>query len=1055
MANDTTRTSGKPPSYKDDRGKSNLINHPILAVVKDNIDPTRNGRIRVYSAEFGGMDPNNEKNWIRVSYMSPWFGGITPKKDTKKPDSSKYGEFVGNPISYGMWASAPDIGTTVICIFVNGLIDQGYYIGSPPTAGTHQMVPAIGSTKFVVPNKTEATTYGDAKLLPTSEVNISDSGIKNSTAIYAEAKPIHSYQAAILNQQGLIRDPLRGTISSSSQRETPSRVFGISTPGGSIYEGGYTNNTIAGAIKDADISKVQLAGRVGGHTVVMDDGTVDGKDQLMRFRTSAGHTIMMNDTGQNIFIIHSNGQSWIELGKEGTIDIWSSNSFNVRSLGDINFHADRDVNIHAGRNLHMFGDSVKIESDKSMTVKTNLDFSAMHGGKYELNVGSSMNLKSGGAASFNAGGSNFINGSPILLNTGAYPGPKQVDPIDKKDHKDTVFSTEVGWMYPAPNPVISIASRVTTHQPFPGANLGVDLKVPNQTVSAGNPQPQPSTSVQAVNNNTSPVPQNPIAPAAAATTPTTVPSVTNRGQTVLSSETVATAISQQAATVQEFTPELQIGQGTIPGTQTGLNTRQAIDGGVQKPGTEQIINQLLGQGMSYEEAAQLAMTGLDGVQKPGDLLNNVPKQVQVVAGSIQKATTGLISKNIISGLESPLQTTGLIAAASRFGTETVANITKNIQATVGGIRSAVTGAFDQVKGIGEMISSGKFAAAVSTNVTGAITSITGAVSGLFGGRGAKSTPTIAQLTQGLIQRNTQEFLAKQESIKPLSPGVPNDLSTGQPVQVSEPTEYMELKAAMDKTNQLKQDLLEAKQAASRAANAENLARIAELEKMLSESEKKSSALLSNIIESSNNESAVNITNIVSRDSNIVADIKNLGTILQNRTIRTATSITEGLKKFADPEKLAGNLLENAKTAIGNNAVFSKIQGLLGRSRAGGQQVQSVTYASDTWDNPAITAKTGQLLGDPIIPPPVFGEPATPINPDEYLREQTALLDRINRLDNERRMIEIRLDAAYGLLNDPNAGVEAYRQIDNLKQELNTIEVEIQLTDAEYQQLINR
>ena len=1046
MANDSTRPLGTAPAYQDDRGKSNLINHPILAVVKDNIDPTHNGRIRVYSAEFGAIDPNDDKSWIWVNYMSPWFGGVSPKKDTKKPEDSKYGEFVGNPISYGMWASAPDVDSTVICIFISGKRDQGYYIGSPPTVGTHQMVPAIGSSNFVVPNKSEASSYGGAKTLPVSEVNINDASIRKSTSIYNEPKPIHSYQAAILNEQGLIRDELRGTISSSSQRETPSRVFGISTPGGTIYQGGYTNNTIAGAIKSADTSKVQVAGRVGGHTIVMDDGTIDGRDQLMRFRTSAGHTIMMNDTGQNIFIIHSNGRSWIELGKEGTIDIWSSNSFNVRSLGDINFHADRDVNIHAGRNLNMFGDNIKVESDKSMTVKTNLDFSAMHGGKYEMSAGSSMNLKSGGAASFNAGGSNFINGSPILLNTGSYSAPKQVDPITKIQHKDTVFSTNVGWMYPGPNPLLSIASRVTTHQPFPGANLGVDLKVTNQTVLAGNPQPQSSTAVQAVNNNTPAVPNSPIPPAAAVTTPTTVPPVTNKGQTVLSSDAVATAISQQAATVQEFTPELQIGQGTIPGTVTGMNTRQAIDGGVQKPGTEQIINQMIGQGMSYEEAAKLAMTGVRGVQNPTDLVNNVTKQVETVAESMQKSTTGLISKGIISGLESPTQTTGIIGAASRFGTTAIDSITKNVQ-------SSVTGAIDQIRGIGEIISSGKFAAAITSNITTAVTSVTGIVSGIFGGRGAKSSPSIAQLTQGLTQQSTQEFLAKQASIKPLVPGVPNDLSTGEQIQSTETTDFMLLREAMNKTEQLKADLLEAKRAARAESSVQNLARIADIEKLLSESEKQSSRLLSQIVESSTDQLA-ETTGIATKETNIVGDLTKLGSSLENKTTGPI-GIIDGLKKFANPERLTGNLLENAKNAIQNNTVFSKIRGLLGGSRSGGSQVQPATYAANTWDNSAITAKTGQLLGDPIIPPPVFGPPATSINPDEYLREQSILLDRVTKLDDQRKIIELKLAAAYDQLSDSSSSIETYKQIDGLKQELATVQTKLQIAQNEYQQLISR
>ena len=115
---------------------------------------------------------------------------------------------------------------------------------------------------------------------------------------------------------------------------TSPTLFGISTPGRPIYEGGYDDTTIADAVKDDSIpdKNFKVVGRRGGHSVVLDDGDIAGKDQLMRFRTSSGHMIMMNDSIQSLFIIHANGQSYIELGREGTIDMYSTNSVNIRTI---------------------------------------------------------------------------------------------------------------------------------------------------------------------------------------------------------------------------------------------------------------------------------------------------------------------------------------------------------------------------------------------------------------------------------------------------------------------------------------------------------------------------------------------------------------------------------------------------------------------------------------------------------------------------------------------------------------------------------------------------
>lgn len=477
MATDNIKKSGSTIGFKDDRGGAVLIPHPVTGLVKDNIDPTHGGRIKVYIARFGGSDPNDAKQWLTVKYLSPYFGTIAPKYNIYDGGSNTgLGKFTTNPHSYGFWATAPDIGSQVICIFINGDPQDGYYLGCVPIIGLTHMVPAIAASNKVVPNEGEAGLYGGADRLPVTEVNYSNPAVRNSSQIYSTAKPIHSYQANILAKQGLIRDNLRGVIGSSSQRETPSRVFGISTPGPVIYEGGYTNATIKQAAKTAEINKLQVTGRAGGHSIVMDDGTINGEDQLMRIRTSAGHMIMFNDSGQVITIMHSNGQSYIELGKEGTVDIFSTNSVNVRTQGDLNLHADRDVNINAGRNLNLFGNDVKIESTQNTSIRTGQDFLSYSLGKFTVKVDQQMSLSSKGDSSFASDNINYQNGKKINLNTGASGTvPPAVVEIPKVPHIDTTFSQLKGWINPSPKPLISVGSRVPTHMPWVEANKGVGL----------------------------------------------------------------------------------------------------------------------------------------------------------------------------------------------------------------------------------------------------------------------------------------------------------------------------------------------------------------------------------------------------------------------------------------------------------------------------------------------------------------------------------------------------------------------------------------------------
>lgn len=45
---------------------------PILGIVKDNVDPTRAGRIFVYLANNSGLDPNDRTSWRPVKLLSPF-----------------------------------------------------------------------------------------------------------------------------------------------------------------------------------------------------------------------------------------------------------------------------------------------------------------------------------------------------------------------------------------------------------------------------------------------------------------------------------------------------------------------------------------------------------------------------------------------------------------------------------------------------------------------------------------------------------------------------------------------------------------------------------------------------------------------------------------------------------------------------------------------------------------------------------------------------------------------------------------------------------------------
>ena len=305
-----------------------------------------------------------------------------------------------------------------------------------------------------------------------------------------QPKPVHSVLAAAMFQQGLIDDPERGPIGSSSQRESPSAVFGVSTPGISIYQGGASPSDIrkkieAGELKPQD---VKVIGRMGGHTLTMDDGNIDGNNALFRFRSAKGHQITMSDSGDFFYIIHANGQTWIELGKEGTVDIFSTNSVNVRTQGDINLHADRDINMYAGRNINAKSkENITLEAELNLTATAQENLKLYSKSYIGVLADGTLALNSSGSGSWNGGSTLTFSAGGIDLNgpsASTVPAPR---PLVKTVMDDTEFNTSTGWQT-LPDGLESIVSRAPTHEPYSYHNEGVDVKV---ALEEGTPTPPP------------------------------------------------------------------------------------------------------------------------------------------------------------------------------------------------------------------------------------------------------------------------------------------------------------------------------------------------------------------------------------------------------------------------------------------------------------------------------------------------------------------------------------------------------------------------------------
>jgi hypothetical protein len=363
---------------------------PYLAEITNHLDKTFMGGLEVILLSNTPGDIKKQSDTYAVKYLSPFYGVTSARFQGN--DSSKYSD---TQKSYGMWMVPPDVGTTVMVIFVNSDPNQGYWIGCVPDTFQNHMIPGIAASPTALVSPAEKSKYLDAPALPVAEYNKKVFG-KNEYDPEGIGKPVHPFADILLNQ-GLLLDNVRGVTTSGARRERPSSVFGISTPGPLDPDGPRA------AFGYDTASKTTPVSRLGGTTFVMDDGDVNGENELVRIRTRTGHQILLHNTKDLIYIANSRGTAWLEFTSDGKIDIYAADSVSIHTEGDFNLKADRDFNLDAGRNFNILArEAVNINSSNSINLMTT-DVNASAIGNYSLSVGADSNIRITGNSSNDIG----------------------------------------------------------------------------------------------------------------------------------------------------------------------------------------------------------------------------------------------------------------------------------------------------------------------------------------------------------------------------------------------------------------------------------------------------------------------------------------------------------------------------------------------------------------------------------------------------------------------------------------------------------------------------
>ena len=409
-------STSKPPGG--DKSWTGQNPGPYIGVVKGNIDPARMGRLKVHIPSLAKTSDPSEDQLITCEYLAPFYGA----KGGKYARGAGI-EYADSQHSYGFWAVPPDLETKVLVIFAEGKMEQAYWIGCVQDPYTNHMIPGIASSTntndaldgtFSGPEgglqQDKKSKYGTTNV-PSGELNRNRQGALQNRNYESIPKPIHPFAETLL-KQGLSADDIRGNTSSSARRETPSQVFGISTPGR----------------KDTSITKVNVGARDSGakdfvtrktgHTFVMDDGAADGSNQLTRLRTASGHQLLMHDTEGVVYLANGSGKAFVEMARDGTISVYSANGIDFRSGTDFNLHSDTNINFHAKGNINFTAEqNVQLNAEANVHTMAKNSIRNSSQGTLRSYAGTVISSFSEGTQLHGAGGNIDLAGSEVHLNS--------------------------------------------------------------------------------------------------------------------------------------------------------------------------------------------------------------------------------------------------------------------------------------------------------------------------------------------------------------------------------------------------------------------------------------------------------------------------------------------------------------------------------------------------------------------------------------------------------------------------------------------------------------
>ena len=308
-------------------------------IVVDVDDPLQQGRLRVFCASHGD-DPSKILQLPWAVYISP-FGGTIANSSFERN-----GQTTTGAVSYGFWA-IPEIGANVLVGCIDGDLRRRYWIG---TMYDQQETHTLGNGRY---NWSAGGTAdgplssAGTPIQPAYDNAKASFGGTNNSPEWQSRQAEYSITAV---DKSLNQPPTPDKASYLDQMQSDiagAQQFGFNQD--IVGSNGYDWSGFGGlAFKASKVIALTSPGFAG---FTMDDRIFNSRTKL---RSATGHTILLDDTNDRIYVKTNTGNAWMEMDSSGNVDVFSERRISLSSTLDVNINAGGAVKILGEQGIYMY-----------------------------------------------------------------------------------------------------------------------------------------------------------------------------------------------------------------------------------------------------------------------------------------------------------------------------------------------------------------------------------------------------------------------------------------------------------------------------------------------------------------------------------------------------------------------------------------------------------------------------------------------------------------------------------------------------------------------------